>query len=281
MSRYQLFNGELYHADEPLLATNNRGVSYGDGFFESMKYTDGRILFLNGHWKRLQRTASFLHMEIPQVLTERSFGSLAEKLMTKNGLSTARLRFQAFRAGTGRYAPDQMEMSWSIQCEELPHSQYKLNEKGLNIGLCRTHTINPAPQSSFKTSNSLPYVLAGIEVRKNGWDDCLLFDHKGHLAEATGSNIFIIKGNRMFTPDLLNGGVSGVMRVVVLQIAASVGLDAVQTHITERDLLDADECFLTNAVRGPQWVGAIGKKRFYKRKTNAVVNELNRTCGFS
>lgn len=281
MSRFQLFNGEYFEADEPLLTTSNRGVSYGDGFFESMKFADGRVLFLNGHWKRLVRAASFLQMTIPDGLTERSLESMAKNLVTKNGFSTARLRFQAFRAGAGRYTPDQMEMSWSMHCEELPHPEYCLNSKGLNIGICRSHSINPAPQSSFKTSNSLPYVLAGIEVRRQHWDDCLLLDQKGFVAEATGSNIFIVKGDQLLTPDLSNGGVSGVMRVVVSQLAGSVGLNLIQTAISEQDLQTADECFLTNAVRGPQWVAALDKKRFFKRKTSAIVDELNRVCGLS
>jgi branched-chain amino acid aminotransferase len=160
-------------------------------------------------------------------------------------------------------------------CQGLESSGYQLNKKGLHVEVCTTHSINPAPQSSFKSSNSLPYVLGGIFASENKLDDCFLLDCEGFIAEATGSNVFLLKGNELVTPDLSNGGVSGVMRSVVLQEAHTFGLKTTSELVSFEDVLEADECFLTNASKGIQWIGAVGKKRFYKRGAEKLINHIN------
>ena len=275
MSNFLLFNGELKRDGEPLLPVTNRGFCYGDGFFESMRVSNGKLPFVKGHWQRLIRVCKFLRLQIPELLTEERFSQFALALVEKNGFVNARIRFQGYRVGEGRYAPENNVLGWSMVCQELETSALQLNKKGLHLDVCTTHSINPAPQSSFKCSNSLPYVLGGIFASDNKLDDCFLLDSEGFIAEATGSNVFLLKGNELVTPDLSNGGVSGVMRSVVLQEAKSLGLKTTSELVSLEDVLEADECFLTNASSGIQWVGAVGKKRFYKRGAEKLINHIN------
>ncbi|MBI1286353.1 MAG: hypothetical protein GC178_02135 [Flavobacteriales bacterium] len=277
MSRYQLFNGQFYPADEKLLSVSNRGFRYGDGFFESMRMSNGSVPLIKGHWQRLLRATDFLQIRIPQNLNEKTFGQYASELCKQNSLENARLRFHGFRLGEGRYAPEESLLGWSLVCEPAEFPEYRLNRNGLHVEVCTTHSINPAPQSSFKSSNSLPYVMGGVFVQKNGLDDCFLLDANGYLAEATGSNIFLLKGNELITPDLRNGGVPGVMRSVVISQAKQLGLKVTERLVEVKELNDADECFLTNAARGPQWVAAVGKKRYFKRFASKLTDEINRT----
>ena len=275
MSNFLLFNGELKRDGEPLLPVTNRGFCYGDGFFESMRVSNGKLPFVKGHWQRLIRVCKFLRLQIPELLTEERFSQFALALVEKNGFVNARIRFQGYRVGEGRYAPENNVLGWSMVCQELETSALQLNKKGLHLDVCTTHSINPAPQSSFKCSNSLPYVLGGIFASDNKLDDCFLLDSEGFIAEATGSNVFLLKGNELVTPDLSNGGVSGVMRSVALQEAKSLGLKPTSELVSLEDVLEADECFLTNASSGVRWVGAVGKKRFYKRGAEKLINHIN------
>jgi branched-subunit amino acid aminotransferase/4-amino-4-deoxychorismate lyase len=275
MSNYLLFNGQLQQDGERLLPVTNRGFCYGDGFFESMLVSNGRIPFLQGHWQRLLRVCKFLRIQIPESFTQERFNQFALGLVEKNGLTNARIRFQGYRMGKGRYAPENNLLGWSMVCQGLESSGYQLNKKGLHVEVCTTHSINPAPQSSFKSSNSLPYVLGGIFASENKLDDCFLLDCEGFIAEATGSNVFLLKGNELVTPDLSNGGVSGVMRSVVLQEAHTFGLKTTSELVSFEDVLEADECFFTNASKGIQWIGAVGKKRFYKRGAEKLINHIN------
>lgn len=279
MSKVQLFNGQFYPESEKLLGVSNRGFRYGDGFFESMRMSNGSIPLLAGHWHRLQRATLFLQIQLPEYLNQRTFGRFATELCERNGYENARLRFQGYRMGEGRYAPEQSMLGWSMVCEPADHPEYRLNKDGFHVEVCTTHRINPAPQSSFKSSNSLPYVMGGIFVQQNGLDDCFLLDSHGLLAEATGSNIFLQKGGEVFTPDLKNGGVPGVMRSVVMEASAQLGMKVEERPVQVKELMEADECFLTNASRGVQWVGAVGKKRYFKRYASKLTDHINNRLG--
>ncbi len=166
-----------------------------------------------------------------------------------------------------------------MTCQELTSAAFQLNKKGLLVGVCSTVRINPKPQSSFKTSNSIPYVLGGLYAQQMNWDDCMMLDSEGFIAESTNSNVFLIKDNTLFTPDLSNGGVKGVMRSRVIDVAEKTGFEVKTVLLTEADLNSADEFFLTNSVRGIQWVAAFGRKRYYKKKAELLLKHLNLIVG--
>lgn len=279
MSNYLLFNGQFYADKASFLEVSNRAFRYGDGFFESMRMFNGSIPFVKAHWQRLVRVCKFLRIQIPATLTEQRFKEYALALAQRNGVRNARIRFQGYRMGEGRYAPDRNQLGWVMECQPSASAQFILNKTGLRIGFCNTHYINPAPQSSFKSSNAIPYVLGSIFATENKLDDCFLLDSEGFMAEATGSNVFLLKKNELITPDLSNGGVPGVMRSVVLHQAAILGLKTTEALVSEEDVLEADECFLTNATRGIQWVGAVKKKRYYKRGAEKLTAHINSQYG--
>lgn len=275
MTRIQLFNGRFVPEDQAVITSSNRGYRYGDGFFESMRVAKGRPLFAAVHWDRVLRTAAFLRITVSEDLDLRYFEQFSKELCQRNGFRNARIRFQGFRSGSGKYTPDDNRLGWSMVCSELPSAEYQLNRKGLSVGICTAHRINPQPQSSFKTGNSLPYVLGGIHAQQKKWDDCLLLDPDGFIAESTNSNLFLVKEDTLLTPDLSNGGVNGVMRSVIIDLAASVGFNVKMGLVSKEDLLESDECFLTNAVRGIQWVGAFDSKRYFRKKTEFLLLRLN------
>ena len=275
MSTVQLFNGQFIPAGEMVLNTSNRGFSYGDGFFESMKLSNRKLPFATEHWNRVTRVTAFLQIQLPEEFTKQSFQQYALQLAEKNGFQNARIKFQGYRLGDGRYGPESNHLGWSMTCEPIEHAEFVLNKTGLHVEVCTSHTINPVPQSSFKSSNSLPYVLGAMFTAKHMLDDSFLLDSQGFIAEATGSNVFLLKGNTLATPDLSNGGVAGVMRSIVLKEAAALGVEISEELVSPEDVFEADESFLTNASRGVQWIGAVGKKRFYKRFSSKLTDHIN------
>lgn len=275
MSRYQLFNGKAYAESENLIHASSRGLYFGDGFFESVRIFNGKAPFVKLHWHRVLRACKTLQIDIPESLTLQSFNQHMLALAKLNGEPNARVRFQGFRSGSGRYTPTDNQLAWSMLSQPMESAKYELNKKGLTVAVCNTHTINPAPQSSFKSSNSIPYVLGSIYTQKHGLDDCFLLDSEGFLAEATGSNIFLVKGKRLLTPDLSNGGVAGVMRNVVAVEAQKLGFEVAEGLFRIEDVLEADECFLSNATRGLQWVAAVNKKRYFKKAAEKLVDSIN------
>lgn len=273
--KYQLLNGKAFSSEKTPIHSSNRSFSYGDGFFESIKVSNGKAPFAKLHWQRLVAACNILQISIPSGLDETKFVKEIERLARINDEPNSRVRFQGFRVGPGKYTPASSVLGWLMVSHPTDFSEFRLNKKGFTVGICDTHTINPAPQSSFKSSNALPYVLGGMFAQKHGFEDCLLLDSKGKITETTSSNVFLVKNEKLITPSLANGGVAGVMRHLVIQEASFLNLGIEMKDLSIKDVLNADECFLTNATSGIQWVGAFETKRFFKRNAVQLVEHIN------
>lgn len=279
MSTHLIHNGELMPEEQLLVCAHNRAFRLGDGCFETFRMQQRRVIFLDAHWQRLQRTAKFLHLQLPSGLTQHSIQTHAQHLCEVNGIIHARIRLQLYRAGIGAYAPENNLAEWMMHCTPLEHPTYVLNAKGLTLGVCVTCHVTAAPLGNHKTLNALPYVLASIYAQERSWDDVLLLNSAGNITEATSSNLFLVKGKEMITADLSKGGLPGIARSKVIEVARSSGLQVTTVPITDKEMLWADECLLTNAISGIRWVLAYKQKRYFHRTAEVLVRELNRAAG--
>ncbi|MBM3920670.1 MAG: aminotransferase class IV, partial [Sphingomonadales bacterium] len=150
---------------------------------------------------------------------------------------------------------------------------YPLNEKGLTLGMFSELSKNANYTSTIKTNSALTYVMAGIHAAENKWDECVIINDSGRIAETVSSNIFTVNGEFITTPPLSEYCVDGVMRKVVMQLAGAYGYSIQENPITEISLSTADEIFISNAVKGIQWVGEYGGKT-YKNATSGKLSEL-------
>lgn len=273
--RYQIYNGEFFPEDDFVASSTNRGFNFGDGFFESIRVFDGRSPFLPLHWKRMQFASHHLSLSLENSLTFEQFKHQVLTIAQKNEEPNSRVRFQCFRKGAGKYTPEINEVGWAITSKALEQSRFELNKVGLKIGVCKKVMVNPAPQSSFKSTNAIPYIMGSMEAQAQKLDDCLLLDSRGKIAESTNSNVFLVQGNELITPSLKNGGVNGVMRNIILQTAISLGFKCKFSDFTYDRMLSADELFLTNATTGLKWVAGLEKKRFFKRVSTKLVDAVN------
>jgi len=279
MISYTFWNGQLMPDDAPLANGENRALRYGDGFFETMRVHQGRPVFFDAHWQRLLRTAKFLQIALPSDFGKNALLASVEQLCEANELTNVRVRLQIFREDGGSYAPDAKKGAWMMQCAPLTTAAYTMNAKGLTIGVYPSAPVTPAPLGNHKTLNALPYVLAAIYAKDKKWDDALLMNISGHVAEATSSNLFLLKGKELLTPDLAKGGLPGVMRSKVIEVARANGFQVMAANIGEKDLHWAEECLLTNAITGIQWVSAFGQKRYLHRQADGLLHELNKLAG--
>ena len=109
------------------------------------------------------------------------------------GKGNWRIRLMVFRNTGGLYTPKDSTIQFLVQAFPLDSDVFILNEIGLHIGIIKDKLLSLSPLSLIKKGNSAPYIFAGIEKEKNDWDDAILLNYKGEIAEATGSNIFFIK----------------------------------------------------------------------------------------
>jgi 4-amino-4-deoxychorismate lyase len=123
--------------------------------------------------------------------------------------------------------------------------------------LCETRLGRNPRLAGIKHLNRLEQVLAGAELREPGADEGLMRSTDDRVVCATAANVFLVRGGELRTPRISDCGVAGVMRDVVLRLAQVLGIHVEIGDYTLDDLAQADECFLTNSVRGIRPVGCI------------------------
>ena len=134
------------------------------------------------------------------------------------------------------------------------------------------------PISNFKTCNSSPYILAGLNKQERNLDDVILLNDKGRISEASSSNIFFIKKNKIITPSLSEACIAGTMRKTILEIALEKKYIIQETQIKLTHLQNFEEIWLTNAISGIKWVAQIGQNISLQSPSHAqkLIASLNR-----
>lgn len=255
----------------------NRAFRFGDGLFETMHANGLEVQFLEQHFFRLTQGAKQLKIDLPDSFTLDYLKNHISGLLSRCKLfQGAKVRVMVCRSGKGLYIPETNVASVLIEADYFSKGPYVLNTEGLVVGVYEEPLVKSSMLAPFKTMNALPYVLAGVFVRENDFDDCLLVNENGFIVEGTSSNLFCFAGKVLHTPALSLGCVSGIMRAVVIEIARKMGYEInAEARLKPSDLLEMDELFLTNAVSGIKWIAGYKNKRYYRRDTNKLFIELN------
>lgn len=267
-------NGELIEMSRNFgitFTTDNRAFNYGDGLFETIRMFDGKMPFLNHHFQRFKRGCTILQLHSSTITYE--FFEAEIKKLQPSPHANLRIKWLAYRKAGGLYTPQSDDLDFLITATPLTDSQF--NWKTLTVGVCKNVTLPCNLLSNIKTCNSLPYILAAKYSASNGWDDGIILNQYGRVAESTNANIFIIKNNTLITPSLDEGCLDGTTRKLILLLTQQIGIPTYETQLTLQDLLTADEVFLTNAIEGIKWVKEFQNKHYDNTVTKILFNHLN------
>lgn len=249
-----LFNGELVAPHPFALPLPNRGLAFGDGFFETLIFTSGRLRYAAGHLARMQQAAAALYLRLPAALaTAEALEAALARLTAANELPAARLRLQIWRGGGGRYTPPTDGVEWLATAEP-----YVADDSPIQVADFSLDTTSVfSPLSFCKGPQAWLYVRAAHERQQRGLDEIILCTAAGHVAEAGVAAIFWVKDDVLFTPALASGCVAGVRRAEVLHAARAQGVECREGLFSQAELLAADAAFTANvaAVRVVQRVG--------------------------
>jgi len=272
-----VYNGELVLEDRMNLSIHNRSFKYGDGVFETIRCRKGVPLWFDYHFERLKNSARILHMELPDNFTSEVLTTRIQQLATHNGhVEGARMRLSLFRHDGGFYRPATNKAAYLIESTPLKTDTYDFNPKGIYVEVFDEIMKPYSSISGLKTSSALVYVMASIFAAERGWDDVVILNETGHIAEATSSNIFMVEKGVLYTPALDQACVEGVMRRVLIETAQKQGIKVVECAILPGDLLKADEVFLSNAIMGIQWVKGLKNKRYYHDFSSRLLEVLKK-----
>jgi branched-chain amino acid aminotransferase len=275
--KYIWINGDMISSDTPAITVNNRSFLYGDGLFETIHAFGTLGRNLNLHLSRLKRGMEVLNIEMPAYLNESMLLKEITRLLNKNRIfGSARVRVTVYRNHGGKYIPENYGAGIIIEAEPLEINMYQLNSKGYTIELYDAIKKPINPLSTIKSCNSLHYILAGIYQKDIDVNDCLLLNEYDRIAEAISSNVFIVKGDNIYTPSVSEGCIPGIMREVIIKVAPSLGLKVNnQVAIPPQKLLDCDEVLLTNTITGIRWVSAFRQQRYFNKVSKLLTDAVN------
>ncbi|HRN79434.1 MAG TPA: aminotransferase class IV [Ferruginibacter sp.] len=234
-----LWNGQILNSDTPLVLPDSLTVRYGIGVFETIRCHHGELLFFQDHIERLSAALNTLTIPVLNTLCEKKLSEQIMHLLQHEALNNARVRLSVL--SNGHTPPHCL-----ITCSPLPEPFVK----PLSIDFSAHYGVWASPVSGFKNINYLHYLLAADEAIQKGIDDVVLLNQHGRVCETSISNIFCRTGNTILTPALTEGCIAGIFRKQVLNTLQHLSYDVQEVPLSTHALLESDEIFLTNVIRG-------------------------------
>ncbi|GHD68614.1 branched-chain amino acid transaminase [Jeongeupia chitinilytica] len=247
------YDGKLVPWREATTHVLTHTLHYGMGVFEGVRAyeTDkGAAIFrLQDHTDRLFNSAKILGMAMPFGKEELNEAQLA--VVRENKLASCYLRPMAFY-GSGKLGVAPPANDVHVIVAAWPWGAY-LGAEGIERGIrvktssFTRHHVNITMCKAKANGNYMNSILANTEATRDGYDEALLLDVDGYVAEGSGENIFVVRKGKLYTPDLTSC-LDGITRNTVFEIATEMGLQVIEKRITRDEIYIADEAFFTGTA---------------------------------
>lgn len=244
-------NGKFVTQNGYAVDVLSHALHYGTGVFEGIRsyatMDQGPVVFrLDDHLRRFFYSAEFLNMHMPFSLTQ--LKNVTRKLVRENELEDCYIRPIAF-FGSGKMglSPDTNKISVAVACWDW----ILQNGASGGVKVCTSSFIRPHPMSvpveAKISGNYVNSVLAHQEARRRGFDEALLLDHQGYVAEGPGENIFLVENGVLITP-AKNSILPGITRDSIMNLSRDSGLRVIEKSVLPEDLIRADELFFVGTA---------------------------------
>lgn len=244
-----LINGKIVNEKHAKVSVFDRGFQYGDGIFDTMRCYAGKIYMLDEHLSRMY--ASIKALKIASAIGKLEMKEMIYRCLRANKLKSAYIKVCVTR-GEGRFGvgyKDEFRPNIVVVAKEFEGYPAWMHGEGLSAGISKDICVNERSiLSKMKTQNFLPYIMSRMLEKGQGYDEAILLNTKGCVAEAATSNIFLVKRSKLTTPSLDSGILPGITRAAVIKIAKRLKISVVEKAVSQKELLAADEVFLTNSL---------------------------------
>jgi branched-chain amino acid aminotransferase len=244
MHRFLLHNDNILDAHEKSLSAGQVGLLNGWGVFSTIRVEDGVLFAFERHWERMHRDAARMHVPFP---TDREWlRSRLLALVEANLAWNATLRVAVVRNRGGLFEGPDLARDFEVIAFTA-----NINDWGTSVRLMiKPHGRHA--QNEFAGTKVLSWAQNLTwyeEAHQKGFDEMLLLNERGEVCEGTSANIFIARGNDVFTPPLNSGCLPGVTRALLLEEIRVPGIAASEMTLLPQDLEDADQVFITSTTR--------------------------------
>jgi branched-chain amino acid aminotransferase len=249
-------NGRVMPVEQTRFSPGQGGLLTGWGLFTTLRVVEGIPFAFERHWKRLHRDAQRTHCPFP--FDEATVHQQMDELLRANQVREGAARIYMIYNNAGFWRSD----------EKFPEVDLLLTSAGLPTYrepsrlAVREHGRHAAsPLAGVKTTAWLNNVWCLYEAQKAGYDEVVLLNERGEVAECTAANIFCAREGKVFTPPLASGCLEGVTRGILLETGAQTGVTVEERTLRPEDLYSADEVFLSSTNRNLLAVGEIAGHR--------------------
>ena len=244
LHRHVLHNDQIQLATDLSLAPGQVGLLAGWGVFTTLRVADGVLFAWERHWARITRDAAAFHVPLPHD-NEHVRRKLLE-LIEANGVANCTLRLVIVRNGGGMWAGPATGRSSDVIALTADSKDWGDTVKLAYVRQARHAACEFAGTKILSWAMNLTWLE---KAQERGFDEVILLNERGEVAECTSANIFIANGSEVWTPPLSSGCLPGITREVILGEVRVPGIKVIEKTIMPADLESADEVFITSTTR--------------------------------
>jgi branched-chain amino acid aminotransferase len=263
-------DGRLVDPADAAVSVFDRGLTVGDGVFETLKVVRGRPFAVRRHLARLHRSAQGLGLDVP--VGDATLRAAVDEVAAATGLELGRVRI-TLTAGTSPPGSARAPSDPTLVVTATPLAPWPPETTAVTVPWPRNERSAIA---GVKTTSYAENVVALAEARKVGATEAIMGNTAGNLCEGTGTNVFVALDGRLLTPPLMSGCLAGVTRELLLELLP----EADEEDVPLAALAEADEVLLTSTTRDVQPLRALdgrplpGVDGSWARRAMAAVAEL-------
>jgi branched-chain amino acid aminotransferase len=277
MKKAVSIDGRIVADHEAKISVLDHGLLYGDGLFEGIRVRAGRIFRLDQHLARLSLGARYLGLDLPE--GSEGQARIVHETVRAFGQKEAYVRLLVTR-GEGPLGVDPTTCKKpTVVCIVAEIGLYSPEQRAQGLSMITSSYRRPNPDVqdvAIKTLNYLGSALAKQEAKKQGADEALLLNQSGRVSEASVANVFAVRGRTLSTPPAIDGCLPGINRAAVLEIARELGFAVSECSLGRRELLAADEVFLTGSGAGVVGVRSLDGRAIGRGQTGEITLDLER-----
>ncbi len=248
MEEIVYLNGSLVPRSKARISIDDHGFLCGYGLFQTMRTYNGKYFLLDRHLERLKSSAEVIG------LAEKLKGIDLEKAcrdtLKVNDIKDARVRVTVTNGAVTTLPWIDSGGTPTVLVTTRPYTPFSREKysEGFKVGIASVRRMRQSVTSSMKSINYLQNVVARIEAAEKGWDETILLNDEGYIAEGGGSNVFFVREGRLITPALNSGIIPGVTREVVIELANNRGIGVSEGPVGIGVFKKCEEIFITNAM---------------------------------
>jgi branched-chain amino acid aminotransferase len=250
--RHVFHNDKLLPIEKVRLSPGQAGLINGWGLFSTLRVVRGEAFAFERHWRRLEKDATLIHL--PMLYAGPRVRVQLQEVVRANKVSDGCARIYLVYNQVGFWRSDESQLPVDLIIYTAPVPEYR---EPVRLAI-REHGRHAASAlCGVKTISWLNNVWSVAEAQKEGFDEVVMLNERGEVAECTAANLFIVKGDTVFTPPLSSGCLEGVTRGILFEMAGEAGASVKEQTIRLDDLKGADEVFISSTNRNVIGVGEI------------------------